>query len=145
MHLHLGILKGPSISGLSQWVLNCTNGLHRMKSNPVFCKAAYLLRCPHGTIGGPLAINNCLCNEKYCFVSKNCLSLKEKLCSPPIIHRIPRIILLGVLYNLHAEDDKDSGGLRNPHGCFHSARVAFPATADIRIFLWREELAPSYF
>lgn len=73
---------------------------------------------------------------------KNIVCIKElfeskgKALQPANHPRILRIILLGFLYNLHAELQNDSGELYNPMGRSHSVWVALPDTADIRFFLW---------
>lgn len=69
---------------------------------------------------------------------KNIVCIKElfepkgKPLQPANHPHIPRIILLGALYNLHAEDDNDSGVLENPMGVFTPLGLPFltPLTSE---------------
>lgn len=79
----------------------------------------YLLCYPHGTISAywlptiTFEMKNIVC-------IKELFESKEKALQPANHPHILRIILLGVLYNLHAEPHNDSGELYNPMGCFRS-------------------------
>ena len=78
----------------------------------------YLLFYSHGTISAywlptiTFEMKNIVC-------IKELFESKEKALQPANHPYILRIILLGVLYNLHAEPENDSSELYNPMGCFH--------------------------
>lgn len=96
----------------------------------------YLLCYPHGTISAywlptiTFEMKNIVC-------IKELFESKEKALQPVNHPHIPRIILLGVLYNLYAEPENDSSELYSPMGRLRSGEAAFPDTADIRFFLWK--------
>lgn len=79
----------------------------------------HLLCYSHGTISAywlptiTFEMKNIVC-------IKELFESKEKALQPANHPHILRIILLGVLYNLHAEPENDFSELYNPMGCFHS-------------------------